>query len=121
MVKTVLIVEDDRLNMKLFTDLLQTDGYNTVQSFDGADILETVKTHAPDLIIMDIRLPDRSGFHLTKLLKDDDNLKHIPVIAVTAFIKNVDEKSIREAGFTDYLPKPISVPRFLEIAAENLA
>ena len=85
MAKTVLIVEDNELNMKLFNDLLETHGYGTLQTRSGMEALSLAREHKPDLIIMDIQLPEVSGLEVTKWLKDDPDLAHIPVIAVTAF------------------------------------
>ena len=114
MSKTILIVEDNELNMKLFNDLLQAHGYETVQTMDGRDAVDLVKEHMPDLILMDIQLPEISGLEVTKILKADDALKHIPVIAVTAFAMKGDEEKIRDGGCEGYIAKPISVPVFLE-------
>ena len=120
MSKTILIVEDNDLNMKLFNDLLQAHGYETVQTMDGRDVLQLAHEHKPDLIIMDIQLPEISGLEVTKMLKADDELKGIPVIAVTAFAMKGDEEKIREGGCEGYIAKPISVPTFLETIAKFL-
>ncbi|MEE8352300.1 MAG: response regulator [Rhodospirillales bacterium] len=120
MAKTILIVEDNDLNMKLFNDLLQAHGYETMQTMDGRDVLQMVTERRPDLIIMDIRLPEISGLEVTKTLKADDSLKDIPVIAVTAFAMKGDEEKIREGGCEGYIAKPISVPTFLETIAKFL-
>ncbi|PCI41133.1 MAG: two-component system response regulator [Rhodospirillaceae bacterium] len=121
MAKTILIVEDNALNMKLFNDLLKSRDYVTLQSNDGSDVMEIAKEQSPDLIIMDIQLPGRSGLDLTKDLKADDDLKHIPIVAVTAFAMKGDEEKIREAGCDDYIAKPISIPIFLETMEKFLA
>ncbi len=120
MPKTILIVEDNDLNMKLFNDLLQAHGYETLQTMDGRDVLKLARDHSPDLIIMDIQLPEISGLEVTKMLKADDELKDIPVIAVTAFAMKGDEEKIREGGCEGYIAKPISVPTFLETVAKFL-
>ncbi len=120
MTKTVLIVEDNELNMKLFNDLLQAHGYNTVQTMDGHEVLKLAREHRPDLILMDIQLPEISGLEVTKLIKADSELKSIPVIAVTAFAMKGDEEKIRDGGCEGYLAKPISVPIFLETVARFL-
>ena len=120
MSKTILIVEDNELNMKLFNDLLQAHGYDTVQTTDGRDAVGLVREHMPDLILMDIQLPEISGLEVTKILKADDELKHIPVIAVTAFAMKGDEEKIREGGCESYIAKPISVPIFLETISQFL-
>jgi two-component system cell cycle response regulator DivK len=112
--RTVLIVEDNELNMKLFHDLLAAHGYRTIQTRNGFDALELARTHRPDLILMDIQLPEVSGLEVTKWLKDDDDLRQIPVVAVTAFAMKGDEERIRSGGCEAYISKPISVMAFLE-------
>ncbi|MDE2446165.1 MAG: response regulator [Alphaproteobacteria bacterium] len=114
MQKTVLVVEDNELNMKLFNDLLEAHGYNVVQTRDGLSALEIARKHMPDLILMDIQLPEVSGIEVTKWLKEDPDLKRIPVIAVTAFAMKGDEQKIREGGCEAYISKPISVVGFLQ-------
>ena len=114
MAKTVLIVEDNELNMKLFHDLLEAHGYQTIETRNGIEALDLARKHKPDLIIMDIQLPEVSGLEVTKWLKEDDELRSIPVIAVTAFAMKGDEERIREGGCEAYLSKPISVSKFLE-------
>lgn len=114
MTKTVLIVEDNELNMKLFRDLLEAHGYKTLQTRNGFEAMDLARAHRPDLILMDIQLPEVSGLEVTKWIKEDDDLKMIPVIAVTAFAMKGDEERIRQGGCEAYLSKPISVGRFLE-------
>ena len=114
MQKTVLVVEDNELNMKLFNDLLEAHGYKVVQTRDGLSALEIARKHMPDLILMDIQLPEVSGIEVTKWLKEDEELKRIPVIAVTAFAMKGDEQKIREGGCEAYISKPISVVSFLQ-------
>jgi two-component system, cell cycle response regulator DivK len=114
MPKTVLIVEDNELNMKLFNDLLEARGYRVVQTMSGHQVLKLAREHRPDLILMDIQLPEISGLDVTSWLKEDDELKAIPVIAITAFAMKGDEERIRKGGCEGYLSKPISIPRFLE-------
>ena len=112
--KTVLIVEDNELNMKLFHDLLDAHGYATLQTRNGMDALRLAKAHRPDLILMDIQLPEVSGLEVTKWLKEDDELRGIPVVAVTAFAMKGDEERIRQGGCEAYLSKPISVMGFVD-------
>jgi len=114
MSKTVLIVEDNELNMKLFHDLLDAQGYQTLQTREGLQALSLARQHQPDLILMDIQLPEISGLEVTKWLKEDEELSHIPVVAVTAFAMKGDEERIREGGCEAYISKPISVGYFLE-------
>jgi len=112
--QTVLVVEDNELNMKLFHDLLEAHGYGILQTKDGMEALQIARDHRPDLILMDIQLPEVSGLEVTKWIKEDDNLKSIPVIAVTAFAMKGDEEKIREGGCEAYIAKPISVANFLQ-------
>ncbi len=114
MAKTVLIVEDNELNMKLFRDLLEAHGYQTTGTSNGVEALELVRKIRPDLILMDIQLPQVSGLEVTRWIKDDPELRKIPVVAVTAFAMKGDEERIREGGCEAYLSKPISVGKFIE-------
>ena len=118
--KTVLIVEDNEQNMKLFRDLLEWKGYHTLQTKDGMEALKIARSHRPDLILMDIQLPEVSGLEVTKWIKEDDELKSIPIIAVTAFAMKGDEEKIREGGCVDYIAKPISVTTFLDTVVKFL-
>lgn len=118
--KTVLIVEDNELNMKLFNDLLEAHGYITIQTRDGMEALQLAADRRPDLIVMDIQLPEVSGLDVTRQLKQDPELRSIPVIAVTAFAMKGDEEKIREGGCEDYIAKPISVTKFLETVQKYL-
>ena len=121
MQKSVLIVEDNELNMKLFNDLLEAHGSKTVQTRSGVEAVELARTHMPNLILMDIQLPEVSGLQVTQWIKDDENLRHIPVIAITAFAMKGDEEKIRQGGCEAYLSKPISVVKFLETVKNYLA
>lgn len=112
--KTVLVVEDNELNMKLFHDLLDAYGYRTIQTRNGMDALSLAREHRPDLILMDIQLPEVSGLDVTRWLKEDPELKSIPVVAVTAFAMKGDEERIRAGGCEAYVSKPISVAVFLD-------
>jgi two-component system cell cycle response regulator DivK len=118
--KKVLIVEDNELNMKLFNDLLDAQGYDTLQTNEGLSALSMAREHQPDLILMDIQLPEVSGLEVTKWLKEDEELSHIPVIAVTAFAMKGDEERIREGGCEAYISKPISVTHFLQTVKQYL-
>ena len=109
-----MIVEDNELNMKLFHDLLEAHGYRTVSTRDGFKVPDLARKHRPDLILMDIQLPEVSGLEVTNWLKEDPELQAIPVVAVTAFAMKGDEERIREGGCEAYLSKPISVPKFIE-------
>lgn len=118
--KKVLIVEDNELNMKLFTDLLAAQGYEVIGTADGLAALDLAREHQPDLVLMDIQLPEVSGIDIIKWLKEDDTLKSIPVIAVTAFAMKGDEEKIRQSGCEAYVSKPIAVSDFLDVVASFL-
>jgi two-component system cell cycle response regulator DivK len=119
--KTILIVEDNELNMKLFNDLLEAHDYKILQTRDGMEALKIAREKRPDLILMDIQLPEVSGLEVTKWIKEDENLRSIPVIAVTAFAMKGDEEKIREGGCEAYIAKPISVSHFLETVQKFLS
>jgi two-component system cell cycle response regulator DivK len=114
MTKTILIVEDNELNMKLFNDLLESNGYATLCTKSGFEAISLARSHQPDLILMDIQLPEISGLEVTRMLKQDENLRDIPVVAITAFAMKGDEEKILQGGCEAYLSKPISVAKFLE-------
>jgi two-component system, cell cycle response regulator DivK len=119
--KKVLIVEDNDLNMKLFNDLLVAHGYGTLQTKDGIEALALARQHHPDLILMDIQLPEVSGLQVTQWIKEDDDLRKIPIIAVTAFAMKGDEEKIRDGGCEAYIAKPISVAGFLRAIEQFLS
>ncbi|MBI1232970.1 MAG: response regulator [Alphaproteobacteria bacterium] len=121
MSKKVLIVEDNELNMKLFHDLLEAHGYEVAGTRDGLKALEMAREHRPDLILMDIQLPEVSGLEVTKWIKEDDELSAIPVVAVTAFAMKGDEDRIRAGGCEAYLSKPITVSTFIETVQKFLS
>jgi two-component system cell cycle response regulator DivK len=118
--KKVLIVEDNELNMKLFNDLLVAHGYETIQTRNGVEAVDLARKYRPNLILMDIQLPEVSGLQVTQWIKDDDELRSIPVIAITAFAMKGDEEKIRQGGCEAYLSKPISVVKFLETVRNYL-
>jgi two-component system, cell cycle response regulator DivK len=118
--KKVLIVEDNELNMKLFHDLIEACGHEILETRDGSEALKLARQHRPDLILMDIQLPEVSGLEVTRWLKEDDELRKIPVIAVTAFAMKGDEEKIRSGGCEAYIAKPISVSNFLDTIGKFL-
>jgi two-component system cell cycle response regulator DivK len=120
MQKSILIVEDNELNMKLFNDLLEAHGYKTLQTRSGVEAVKLARLHKPDLILMDIQLPEVSGLQVTQWIKDEEDLRHIPVIAITAFAMKGDEEKIRQGGCEAYVSKPISIVKFLETVREFL-
>lgn len=113
MSKRVLIIEDNQLNLKLFHDVLTASGFETIAATRGMYGLSLVKRHRPDLVIIDIQLPDISGLDVIRLIKGDKNLRAIPVLAVTAFQSRVDERWLLETGCDGFVAKPISVTGFV--------
>ena len=112
--RKILIVEDNELNMKLFNDLLAAHGYETLKTRDGREVMDIMRAERPDLVLMDIQLPEISGLEVTRMIKADEELQATPVVAVTAFAMKGDEEKIREGGCEGYISKPISVMGFLE-------
>ncbi|MFC7290130.1 response regulator [Hirschia litorea] len=119
--KKVLVVEDNPLNMKLFCDLLDAFGFEAVKSEDGLRAVEMAKDIHPDLIIMDIQLPDVSGLDLARWIKDDESVRDIPILAVTAFAMRQDEEDVLEAGCEAYMTKPIQMGSFIKAVEELTA
>ena len=121
MEKVILIVEDDPKNLKLFRDLIQVSGYTTLEATDGKQGVELAREKKPDLILMDIQMPVMDGLEATKLLKNDDVTKDIPIVALTAYAMQGDEEKMREAGFDGYISKPIDVKGFLKKISEVIS
>jgi len=113
--KTVLIVEDNELNLKLLNDLLEYHGYTVITTRLGEPALELAQQYKPDLILMDVQLPDISGIEATQRLKSDEQTRAIPIIAVTAFAMAGDEAKILASGCDAYLAKPFNVAEFLKL------
>ena len=118
--KKILVVEDNELNLKLFCDLLRAHGYEAEPVRDGREALEQARAFEPDLIVMDIQMPHISGLELIEQVKADEDLRVIPIMAVTAYAAKGDEERIRDAGAEGYVSKPISVIRFVEEVASLL-
>jgi two-component system cell cycle response regulator DivK len=118
--RRVLVVEDNKLNMKLFCDLLESRGHEVVQSRDGLDALKLTRQLRPDLIIMDIQLPEVSGVEVTKWIKNEEPLKAIPIIAVTAFAMRGDQEMILQSGCDSYISKPIDNKNFIAVVERFL-
>ena len=113
--KRVLIIEDNELNLKLLNDILEYHGYTVFTSRLGEAALELAHLHRPDVILMDIQLPDISGMEATRRLKADEQTRTIPIIAVTAFAMSGDEAQILASGCDAYLAKPFSIVEFLNL------
>jgi two-component system cell cycle response regulator DivK len=111
--RTVLVVEDNERSMALFREILEVNGNKVVQARDGAEGLRLARQYRPDLIVMDIQLPDTSGLEIARWLKDDHELRDIPIVAVTAFSRMADQEMARASGCDAYVTKPISMTDFL--------
>ena len=111
--KRILVVEDTWHNRRILRDLLTRAGFEVLEAVNGEEGVVQAELHRPDLILMDIQLPEVSGLEVTRWLKADEELKSIPVIAITAFAMKGDEERIREGGCEAYMSKPISVAKFI--------
>ena len=113
MTKRALVVEDDLLNRMFLCATLEADGFTVEMVTDGAHAISAAKEFHPDLITMDINLPNVSGVELIRQLRADDGLKSIPIHAITAYVGKGEENRIRRAGASEYMSKPISIKPFL--------
>ena len=120
MAKMILIVEDDPKNLTLFRDLLQVSGYSTIEATDGKQGVEFAKSKKPDLILMDIMMPEMDGLEATRILKADAVTKNIPILALTSYAMNGDKEKVLEAGCDGYLTKPVDIDELLKQVAEYL-
>src|ERR1700722_5214906 len=111
--KRILIVEDNDTDVRLLKDILETRGYNILQTRDGLEAIDLAVVNLPDLILMDIQLPDMSGLEVTRRLRGDDRSRRIPIIAVTAFAMGWHEREALDSGCDAYISKPISMLGFL--------
>jgi len=118
--KTILIVEDNEKNMKLARDVLQAKGYATLEAVNGLDGVTLALQHRPDLILMDIQLPDINGFESMLRIRADASCAAIPVVAFTASVTAGDRHRINEAGFNGFLGKPIELKSFLATVRQQL-
>ncbi|MDQ3482468.1 MAG: response regulator [Pseudomonadota bacterium] len=116
----ILIVEDNALNVKLFCDLLAAHGHEPRPVTDGRYALGEAISFQPDLVITDIQLPHVTGLDLIEMIRADEQLKEVPIMAVTAYAAAADEERIRAAGAQAYVSKPISVAKFVAQVNELL-
>ena len=124
----ILIAEDDPLNLKLFSDIMELTGFEVIQAIDGRNVIELVQMHSPSVIILDLHLPYKSGLEIATLLKADPELAKIPVIAVSGFVTPGHQALCFKSGFDEYIPKPLSiwklissVTRLVNITVPNFA
>jgi two-component system cell cycle response regulator DivK len=111
--KRILIVEDNEIDVRLLKDILETRGYNILQTREGLEAIDLAVLNLPDLILMDIQLPGMSGLEVTRLLRGDKRSRRIPIIAVTAFAMGWHEREALDSGCDAYISKPISIFGFL--------
>ena len=116
----ILIVEDNALNIKLLCDLLAAHGHKPEAVTDSRNALDAARQFRPDLVITDIQLPHVSGLDLIRLIRKDEQLASVPIMAVTAYSARGDEERIRAAGAQAYVSKPISVVKFAQTVDELL-
>jgi two-component system cell cycle response regulator DivK len=111
--KRILIVEDNKTDVRLLKDILERSGYETFQTGDGLEAISLALAHSPDLILMDIQLPEISGLEVTRRLRGDNRSRHIPIVAVTAFAMGWHQREALDSGCDAYISKPISIFGFL--------
>ena len=118
--QTVLIIEDNELNMKLVRSMLQLADYEIVEAQNAEDGIKLAREHLPNLILMDIQLPGIDGLDATRIIKNDPNLAHIPIVALTSYAMQGDQEKAISAGCTGYIAKPIDTRNFLDILSQYL-
>jgi two-component system cell cycle response regulator DivK len=112
--KTVLVVEDHPINMKLAADVLELNGLIVLKAFDGETALQLLQQSKPDLVLLDIHLPGMDGLEVFRRIRADKHLKGIRVVALTASAMREEEEKIRGCGFDEYIAKPINPKAFME-------
>jgi two-component system cell cycle response regulator DivK len=115
----VLIVEDNEKNMKLFRDVLSAKGYATLEATSGEEAVELALAHAPELVLMDIRLPEIDGVEALRRLRSDERTSTIPVLALTAQAMHGDRERFLAAGFDGYVPKPVDITELVGLVSEH--
>jgi len=118
--KSILIIDDNRLNLKLCRTILTSAGYSVIEAENAEDGLSLIRAERPDLILMDIQLPGMDGLAATRIIKSDPAIKDIPVIAITSYAMQDDDKKAKEAGCNDYITKPIDQKGFLKMISQYL-
>ena len=119
-IKTILVVEDNKLNMKLVNGLVKIGKYRMVEAIDAESGIELIREQRPDLVLMDIQLPGMDGLSATKIIKEDPELKDIPIVALTSYAMQGDKEKALAAGCTGYIAKPIDTRKFLETVSQYL-
>jgi CheY-like chemotaxis protein len=119
-IKTILVVEDNKLNMKLVKGLIKIGKYRMLEANDAESGIEQIREKRPDLVLMDIQLPGMDGLSATKIIKEDPELKDLPIVALTSYAMQGDEEKALAAGCTGYITKPIDTRNFLETVLQYL-
>ena len=118
--KTIIVVEDNELNMKLVKGLIKIGKYRMLEASDAESGIQLIREKKPDLVLMDIQLPGMDGLSATKILKEDPNLKDMPIVALTSYAMEGDKEKALQAGCTGYITKPIDTRNFLETLSQYL-
>jgi two-component system cell cycle response regulator DivK len=116
----ILVVEDNIANLELFTDILQINGFECLTAMKGEDAIEIARMENPDMILLDIQMPGMDGMTVGRILKSDENTRHLKIVALTAHAMRGDKETFIKEGFDGYIPKPIKVKEFLEAVREYL-
>jgi len=116
--KTILVVEDNEMNMKLMRAVMRVGNYRMIEAMDAETGLRLVKESRPDMILMDIQLPGMDGLNATQLIKADPDLKDIPIFALTGFAMESDKERANDVGFEGYIVKPFNVKVLLDKISE---
>ncbi|MGD2013917.1 MAG: response regulator [Desulfobacterales bacterium] len=119
-IKTILVIEDNKLNMKLVNGLIKIGKYRMLEALDAESGIQLIREQRPDLVLMDIQLPGMDGLSATKVIKEDPDLKDIPIVALTSFAMQGDEEKALAVGCTGYITKPIDTRKFLETVSRYL-
>ena len=119
-VKTILVIEDNKLNMKLVNGLIKIGKYRMIEAVDAESGIQLIREQRPDLVLMDIQLPGMDGLSATKIIKGDPELKDIPIVALTSYAMQGDKEKALAAGCTGYIAKPIDTRKFLETVSQYL-
>jgi CheY-like chemotaxis protein len=119
-IKTILVVEDNELNMKLVRGLIKIGKYRMLEANDAEFGIQLIREQQPDLVLMDIQLPGMDGLSATKIIKEDPDLKDIPIVALTSYAMQGDKEKALAAGCTGYIAKPIDTRKFLETVSQYL-
>ena len=120
-IKTILVVEDNELNMKLVRGLIKIGKYRMLEALDAESGIQLIREQRPDLVLMDIQLPGMDGLSATKSIKEDPSLKDIPIVALTSYAMQGDKEKALEAGCTGYIAKPIDTRNFLKTISQYLS